>query len=166
MFLMSTILSLLYLICAICININWINDIACYLGYFLSIYLVLFIALIPGFIFVFMLISLLLRKKEKKTTSTKEEDVTILIPVYNAKKTIKETIESIRKQKYCGNIYVNIIDDGSTDGSLELLKKDGILIIETDEEERELKELEKLQVEVYDLRKYGRVHLIFLNRKE
>ena len=50
--------------------------------------------------------------------------------------------------------------------SLELLKKDGILIIETDEEERELKELEKLQVEVYDLRKYGRVHLIFLNRKE
>ena len=122
MFLMSIILSLLYLICAICININWINDIACYLGYFLSIYLVLFIALIPGFIFVFMLISLLLRKKEKKTTSTKEEDVTILIPVYNAKKTIKETIESIRKQKYCGNIYVNIIDDGSTDGSLELLK--------------------------------------------
>ena len=122
MFLMSTILSLLYLICAICININWINDIACYLGYFLSIYLVLFIALIPGFIFVFMLISLLWRKKEKKKTSTKEEDVTILIPVYNAKKTIKETIESIRKQKYCGNIYVNIIDDGSTDGSLELLK--------------------------------------------
>ena len=47
----------------------------------------------------------------------KEEDVTILIPVYNAKKTIKETIESIKKQKYCGDIYINVIDDGSTDGS-------------------------------------------------
>lgn len=49
---------------------------------------------------------------------------------------------------------------------LELLKKNGIIIIETDERERELRELEKLRVEVYDLRKYGRVHLIFLNRKE
>ena len=38
-----------------------------------------------------------------------EEDVTVLIPVYNAKKCIKETIESIKKQKYCGDIYINII---------------------------------------------------------
>lgn len=122
MFLISTMISLVYFICSIFININWIHDIACYFGYFLSIYLVVFIAIIPGFIFVFMFISLLCIKKEKKIGITKEEDVTILIPVYNAKKTIKETIESIKKQKYCGNIYVNIIDDGSTDGSLELLQ--------------------------------------------
>lgn len=50
--------------------------------------------------------------------------------------------------------------------SLGLLKQEGIIIIETDEEERELKELEKISIEVYDLRKYGRVSLIFLNRKE
>ena len=50
--------------------------------------------------------------------------------------------------------------------SLDLLQKNGIIIIETDEKERELKELEDLEVEVYDLRKYGRVCLIFLNRKE
>lgn len=50
--------------------------------------------------------------------------------------------------------------------SLDLLEKNGIIIIETDEKERDLKELELLQVEVYDLRKYGRAYLIFLNRKE
>lgn len=50
--------------------------------------------------------------------------------------------------------------------SLGLLKQNGIIIIETDEENRDLKEIEKLQVKVNDLRKYGRVHLIFLNRKE
>ena len=50
--------------------------------------------------------------------------------------------------------------------ALDLLEKDGIIIVETDKEERELKELEKVQVEVYDLRKYGRVHLLFLNQKE
>lgn len=49
---------------------------------------------------------------------------------------------------------------------LNLLKEDGIIIIETDDEQRELKELEKTSLNVYDLRKYGRVHLMFLNRKE
>lgn len=122
MFLISIMVALLCLICSICINISWINDIACYFGYFLAIYLVTFIALIPGFHFIFTLISLLSSKKEKKACTKKEEDVTILIPVYNAKKSIKETLESIKKQKYCGNIYLKIIDDGSTNGTLELLK--------------------------------------------
>lgn len=49
---------------------------------------------------------------------------------------------------------------------LELLKEDGLIIIETDEKQRELEEIEKLPVEVKDLRKYGRVYLIFLGRKE
>lgn len=135
MFLISIMVALLCLICSICINISWINDIACYFGYFLAIYLVTFIALIPGFHFIFTLISLLSSKKEKKACTQKEDDVTILIPVYNAKKSIKETLESIKKQKYCGNIYLKIIDDGSTDGTLELLKSmkldSNIMIIES-----------------------------------
>ena len=122
MFLISFIVALLCLICSICININWIYDISCYLGYFLAIYLVTFIAIIPGFNYVFTFMSLLLHKKDKKSHNKKEEDVTILIPVYNAKKSIEETLNSIKKQKYYGKIYVKIIDDGSTDGTLELLK--------------------------------------------
>lgn len=136
MFFVSTMLALFYFICSIVININWINDIACSFGYCLAIYLVTFIALIPGFSFIFMFITLLFDKKDKKSCMKKEEDVTILIPVYNAKKCVKETIESIKKQKYCGNIYINIIDDGSTDGSLELLKSmdldSKITLIESD----------------------------------
>ena len=122
MFLISFMIALLCFICSICINISWINDVACYLGYFLAIYLVTFIAIIPGFNYVFNFISLLFNKKDKKVKRKKEEDVTVLIPVYNAKNSIKETIESIQKQEYCGKIYINIIDDGSTDGTLEMLK--------------------------------------------
>lgn len=47
-----------------------------------------------------------------------------------------------------------------------LLKEEGIVIIETDDEERELRELKEISLRVYDLRKYGRVSLIFLSRKE
>ena len=122
MFFISMIIALICLICSICININWIYDISCYLGYFLAIYLVTFIAIIPGFHYVFNFVSLLLHKKDKKSYSKKEEDVTILIPVYNAKRSIEDTLNSIKKQKYCGNIYVKMVDDGSNDGTLELLK--------------------------------------------
>lgn len=48
---------------------------------------------------------------------------------------------------------------------LNLLKEEGIIIIETDDEERELKEIEQINIRVYDLRRYGRVSLIFLSRK-
>ncbi len=47
----------------------------------------------------------------------------------------------------------------------EIFAKDGIIILETDEEERELKELEDIKLEVYDVRKYGRVKLIFLRER-
>lgn len=46
-----------------------------------------------------------------------------------------------------------------------LLTDNGIIVLETDNEKRELENLNKLNVNVYDLRKYGRVSLIFLNRK-
>ena len=64
---------------------------------------------------------------------------------------------------YKANIAANAIKQII---SLDLIAQNGIMIIETDEIERNLLELEELQVEVYDLRKYGRANLIFLNRKE
>ena len=48
----------------------------------------------------------------------------------------------------------------------DLLEKEAIIIIETDQENREKSKLKDLDIEVYDCRKYGRVCLIFLRRKE
>ncbi len=51
--------------------------------------------------------------------------------------------------------------------NIGLLSKDGIIIIETDDENRELQELQELnlKVEIKDVRKYGRVKLIFLHER-
>ena len=48
-----------------------------------------------------------------------------------------------------------------------LLNEQGIIIIETDEIEREEKEINQIgtKYKIYDLRKYGRAHLIFLNER-
>ena len=60
------LISLFYLIIAICININWIQEIAAYFNCPLAIYLVVFVAIIPGFIYVFTLISILFTKNQRK----------------------------------------------------------------------------------------------------
>ena len=46
-----------------------------------------------------------------------------------------------------------------------ILNDDFIIIAETDEPERILNDIDALNINVFDTRKYGRVSLIFLNRK-
>lgn len=46
---------------------------------------------------------------------------------------------------------------------LGLLKKDGIIVIETDNEQKMKEQLQQIKANVCDLRKYGRVKLFFLN---
>ena len=49
---------------------------------------------------------------------------------------------------------------------LDILKKDGIITIETDDEKIISEGLKKIDnIKVYDLRKYGRVKILFLDRK-
>ncbi len=48
----------------------------------------------------------------------------------------------------------------------DLIKEDSTIIIETDQEEKIIKEIEKLEVEIIDIRKYGRAYLIFLNKRK
>ena len=48
-----------------------------------------------------------------------------------------------------------------------LLSPEGIIVIETDEEEREIQKIKKISnIEIINLRTYGRVKLIFLKIKE
>ena len=71
-------------------------------------------------------------------------DIIFLDPPYNSQ-LIEKTVEKVFSQ--------------------DMLSTDGTLIVETDDEERILKEIEKYKENIYDTRSYGRVKLIFL-RKE
>ena len=83
----------------------------------------------------------------------------------------KKTLELLKGQKF-DVIFIDppyaldiAVDSIKHIMALEILEDDGIIILESDNEKRELENLEKLNVNVYDLRKYGRVTLIFLDRK-
>jgi 16S rRNA (guanine966-N2)-methyltransferase len=47
----------------------------------------------------------------------------------------------------------------------DILAKDGKIIVETDIEKEILTEIEKMTLDIYDVKKYGRVTLIFIRRK-
>lgn len=49
--------------------------------------------------------------------------VTVIIPSYNAKATIFDAIAACKRMRYAGKADIMVVDDGSTDGSYELLEK-------------------------------------------
>lgn len=49
-----------------------------------------------------------------------EYGVTVIIPAYNAEKTIKNTIESVYRQTF-QDVQIIVVNDGSTDGTLGIL---------------------------------------------
>ena len=49
--------------------------------------------------------------------------ISVIIPVYNAEKTIKSTIESVFNQTYAEIIEIIIVNDGSTDDSKKIVTK-------------------------------------------
>lgn len=50
------------------------------------------------------------------------EKISIIVPVYNAEKTLKECINSLIKQTY-SNIEIILVNDGSKDDSLKICKE-------------------------------------------
>lgn len=53
--------------------------------------------------------------------------VSIIIPLYNAKNYIADIVSNINNQTY-KNIEVIFVDDGSCDGTLELLKDEKLVL--------------------------------------
>lgn len=51
-----------------------------------------------------------------------EERISVIVPVYNAEKTIARCIETLLGQTY-GNIELLLVDDGSKDGSLAICRE-------------------------------------------
>lgn len=105
------------------ICLPWIRDLSYYIGTLLAFICISLIALIPGFMNAFLLAAYLFDKRPKVKPVDQWLNVSILIPAFNEEKNIASTIESIIRQDYAGLIEIIVIDNGSTDGTLEILNR-------------------------------------------
>jgi len=103
----------------------WINHLAGVLGnYYLSLAIVLFIAIIPGYVNILLLASLYFYRYEPvKMKNADFPPINLLIAAYNEEDVIRETFRGIRQQNYPNTIDVIVVDDGSLDDTVTQLNK-------------------------------------------
>jgi poly-beta-1,6-N-acetyl-D-glucosamine synthase len=100
----------------------WLADLSGLVGVVPAHLAIFGIAIIPGFMNAFLVVSLLLdRRPEIHTPTGALPGITILVAAYNEEASIASTIESIARQHYPGPMEVIVINDGSTDGTAMVL---------------------------------------------
>jgi len=105
--------------------VPWVEDFAAIVGSPLAWALIFGIALAPGFMNAFHTASLLMRVKRRYFTPAHYPRLTLLIAAYNEASGIAQTLRSIRAQRYASELEIIVIDDGSTDGTAELVRAIG-----------------------------------------
>ncbi len=121
-FIYSIFIALLWAGFSLYIARLWFHDLSALIGVILAGYVILFIAIVPGFMNAFMLASLMLDRRPQRIHLKKYPGLSILVACYNEEKSIKATILSIQKQRYSGPLEVLVINDGSSDQTLSIIR--------------------------------------------
>ena len=81
------------------------------------------VALAPGFMNAFQLATLLLAARHVRSPGPSHyPPLTVLVPAYNEAAMVGNTLRSLAAQRYPGAIEVIVIDDGSTDGTADVVR--------------------------------------------
>jgi biofilm PGA synthesis N-glycosyltransferase PgaC len=93
----------------------WISDLRSLIGGILTFLIVGGVAIVPGFMNAFLIVSLALDRRPKRLALDAYPPLTILIAAYNEEQAILDTLVSIDKQDYPAHLQVLVLDDGSKD---------------------------------------------------
>lgn len=102
---------------------RWFTELSATVGAALAVFLVGGIALIPGFMNMFLVVSLLLDRRPRRVVPAQYPALTILIAAYNEEDSIADTLLSIEKQAYPAPLQVLVLDDGSTDATAQKVEE-------------------------------------------
>ena len=93
----------------------WMHDLSELTHPLFALWVLTFIAFVPGFMNAFLATSLLLDRRPPRRVPLGYPGVTILIAAYNEEAGIGATLESIANLNYVGPVEALVINDGSTD---------------------------------------------------
>ena len=121
-FLISTAFALTWVAASSVLAQHWLNDLSKVVGYEAALVIIFFIALLPGFLNAHILSSVALDRPPALDLDLNFPKITLLIAAYNEAQNIAETFRGIKGQDYPGNIEIIVVDDGSTDHTVETLR--------------------------------------------
>lgn len=114
---------MVWVLVSVYFSMPWLVDLSNNIGFILALYLIAYIAIIPGFMSSFLLCSLFLDKRPVAKSFEIFPDITILVAAYNEAPSIKETLLSLLNQDYLGVINITLINDGSSDKTTDEVMK-------------------------------------------
>lgn len=103
---------------------RWLHDLSGMEGNLLAMLMIFGIAILPGFMNAFLVAGLLLDRRPARRYVPDAElpGLTVLVAAYNEEDSILSTLASIDRQYYGGTLEVIVINDGSTDRTMDLLR--------------------------------------------
>lgn len=109
---------------ALCASLSrpWVDELALIVPHAAALFLVATIALIPGFMYAFIVVSLIIDRRPPLKPIDHYPALSVLIAAFNEEEQIQECIESVLKQDYPAELEIIVIDDGSIDRTLSVLK--------------------------------------------
>ena len=105
---------------------RWLGELSALAGPVLAHLMIYGIAVIPGFMNCFLILSLLFDRRPQflpESAGGQLPAITILVAAYNEAENIQQTLVSIEQQEYPGGLSVIVINDGSRDATLQRLEE-------------------------------------------
>lgn len=102
---------------------QWVEDLATVTNWAFALIAIGFIAYVPGFMNAFLISTLLLDRKPPLRPVARYPGVTVLVAAYNEAGAIHDTLTSLARQDYAGDYEVLILNDGSTDDTVAVVRK-------------------------------------------
>jgi biofilm PGA synthesis N-glycosyltransferase PgaC len=101
------------------VSLAWLRDLAAIFGWPIAVFAIGFVAWIPGFMNAFLIASICFDRRPERCPLAHPPGVSILVACYNEAEHIADTILSLSRQDYAGPLQIMILDDGSTDDSIQ-----------------------------------------------
>ena len=114
---LSLILALGWVVFSIWLSLPWLSDLGGLTHPLAALFVLAFVAYVPGFMNAFLMASLVLRPEALRRTPEQWPALSILIAAYNEEALIGATLRSIAALDYPGALQIMVLDDGSTDGT-------------------------------------------------
>jgi len=120
-FAVAIALSLAWLVFTVWLAMPWMRDLARLSNWPVALFVIGGIAIVPGVMNAFLAASLLLDRRPRHKTWDGYPAISILIAAFNEEASILETLQALARQTYPGEMEAIVIDDGSSDGTADLV---------------------------------------------